>query len=301
MTRSGASTANRTAPGAARDVWGHLVIGAASCVLTVSIVGSLAYIAIRSYRNREDRARILQFVGSLENRTAAELDHAAQELRRRPGLAGRVLPAVVSAARRSGVERRQLGAIRLCSAFIDDTQVQDALFKLRLSLNETIAGEAVRTLAGVRPAERAAEVLSRCLDASTQAAIDHACVGLLELGEPGLAALRSKLPELPSERRAWIAGLIAAKRPASPLFILEPLRIDADATVRTRAVFALGGLSSSDAMAALTKSLDDTEPNVRSAAAQCIGRLIGQDFGADDRGVERARRWAARQARASDR
>jgi len=226
-------------PTARREWWGHVAVGCLACGLTVTIVGSLAYLAFRKLERDDTERRIAQFVSALENRSPEELTYAVRELQQRPGLARRVLPAILVAAQKSGSERQQLAAVSLCRAFVDNPQVEEALFRIRLARTETVAAAAVDLLREVRPASQAAERLAGCLDSPWPAVIDTACSGLLELGEPGAARLAESLPRLDEERRVWLVGLLAERRPETAEGLLERLRRDASAAVRRRAERAM--------------------------------------------------------------
>jgi hypothetical protein len=228
-----------------RHVLGHVVAGVVACALTVSIVGSAAYLGIRTYRQREERARIGAFVAALEHRNREELKHVVDELRKRPGLAGRVVPTVLRAARRDGSPSRQLAAVEVAAAFADDERVEQALVDLRLSRNDVVAARAVEALGRVDPPARAAARLAECLDTPSQAAIDAACVGLVGLGGAGATMLKDNLSKLDPERRVWLCGLIVELRPGTAAELLGALQADPDERVRAQATAAAAALASS--------------------------------------------------------
>lgn len=282
-----------------RFLVGHLAAGLLACALTVSILGSLSYLGISTYRDREERRRVAAFVSGLELRDRDELDYIVSELRRRPALAARVLPTVLRAAQRDGIERRQLAAIDVTAALLDvpgfdDRRIEQILFSLRTSGNPAVAARAVAALARLQPARRACERLTDCLDTDAPAVEDEVCVGLLALGESGARALRGALDKLDIDRKIWLTGLLAERRPDGGWVVLEALLTDRDAPVRIAAADAAGTIGGPDAPALLARRLDDAAAPVRHAAARNLGRLVGERFVDDDGGVELARQWVAR-------
>src|SRR5262245_66407041 len=117
-----------------RFIAGHLVAAGLACALTVSIVGSIAYMGIEYYRRRDEARKVSEFVASLEHRNKQELAYIVDELKRRRGLASRVVPTILKAARRDNVYYRQIAAIEVSSAFIDDQRVEKAILALSISL-----------------------------------------------------------------------------------------------------------------------------------------------------------------------
>lgn len=292
----------QTSP-AARDwrhMLGHIVAGTLACALTVSIVGSAAYLGIDSYRKREERKRVGEFVAALEHRNRDEISHIIDELKKRPGLAGRVVPTILRAAQREGTPTRQLAAVEVAAAFIDDARVEKALVGLRLTRNEVVAARAIEALSRVQPPSQAVTRLTECLDTPSPAAVDAICFGLVNLGSAGAAALKDNINKLDPERRVWLCGLIAELRPANAIDLLRPLAADPDARVRARAVEAAASLKSAASVDFVAPVLNDSDPAVRRAAAHSIGLISGESIGANDAGVDQARAWlAGRTGRAS--
>jgi len=261
----------RTSSQSWRGWAGHLVAGALACALTVSIVGSVAYLGIDYYRKREERRRIADFVAALEHRSPQELAYITDELKKRRGLASRVIPTVLHSAKRDGSHQRQIAAVEVSEAFIDEPRVEDAFFALRLSRDPVVAVKAVGALARLAPPDRAARKLVACLDAPTPVVVDTVCCGLLQLGDAGAGALRSALPGLDEDRRVWVAGLLADRKPSAAAGLLEIM-------------------------------LSDSDVRVRHAAARSVGLLAGEPIPGDDEGVARARQWlAVRKTRVSRR
>ncbi len=241
---------------------GHLVAAALACALTVSIVGSIAYLGIDYYRKREERQRISDFVSALEHRSPQELSTIVDELKKRRGLASRVIPTVLRTAKRDGSHQRQVAAVEVSEAFIDEPGVEDAFFALRLSRDEVVAAKSVAALARLAPPERAVRRLVECLDAPAPIVADAACCGMVDLGDPGATALRSSLGKFDVERRIWVAGLLADRKPPGAASLLEGM-------------------------------LSDSDVRVRQAAARSVGQLAGEPNAGDDQGVARARQWLA--------
>lgn len=241
---------------------GHLLAGLIACALTVSIVGSIAYLGIDYYRKREERQRISDFVSALEHRSSQELAYIVDELKKRRGLASRVIPTVLRTAKRDGSHQRQVAAVEVGEAFIGEPGVEDAFFALRLSRDEVVAAKSVAALGRLTPPERASRRLVECLDAPAPIVTDTVCCSLLDLGSTGETALRGEVGRFDVERRVWLAGLIGDRK----------------------ASFA------SDLLGSM---LGDSEARVRYAAAQAVGQIAGETIPADDGGVTRARQWLA--------
>jgi HEAT repeat protein len=278
-----------------KTFWAHLAVAAAACALTLSIVGSLAFFGVRYLRDLNDREKILLFVGSLEHRTPEDLAEVAQQLQRRPGVARRVLPAVLASVSRTESARRQLAAIRLCRVFVDDPRVERALFQLRHSPSDLVAGQAVDALRDIRPPQRAAEKLVQCLDAASPAVVDVVCVGLLDLGEQGVAALAEVTSRLSLERRIWLSGLIAEHAPTGAIDVTAHLLQDDEVRVRRAATEAACRAEGISTLRLLAARLNDTDDTIRRHAAVCLGRLTGRGFEPTDDGVAQAREWAREQ------
>lgn len=283
-------------PDARRELWSQVIVGALACALTVSIVGSVAFLAIRSYRSRAYDARIQQFVQSLENRSAAELVHTTQELTKRPGVAKQLLPTLLATAEGRGPERRRLAAVQLCGAMVgSDDRVEKSLFALRLDRSEVVAAQAVEALASLKPPERAAEKLGECFADATPSVLDVLCYQLLNLGNEGRAVLRAHQAGFDVDRRRWLAGLLAERKPEDASSLLSPFATDPDAGVRISTAYALAQLGDATATESLGRLLRDREARVRHAAARGLSRAAGESFGADDAGVAAAEAWLARQ------
>ena len=224
--------------------WGHLMVSASACVLTVSIVGSGVFLANRLYGRYQTRGVIREFLGSLENRTPQELDDSIARLRERPKLVEQMLPEMVRALRNAHSEEQLCAVIRVCQPFLRHKRVRDALFELRGDGRESVAAAAVLALSKSEPSEHAAQILGRCLDdvpagVLGPAAVDRLCSGLYELGGQGLETIRPKLMNLPIDRRVWLVGYVAgAGGPHRDGWLLM-LQSDPDARVRSAAQQAL--------------------------------------------------------------
>ena len=208
---------NAASPGASRrdSLWGRVLVALSACVLTVSIVGSIAWLSSKAYERRSYQEKVRQFVGGLENRSAEELDHWAAQLRSRKTLARYVLPQLLDVLRGDGPERQRLAAIRVARAFLDKNRIRSALLEMARDgrHTETLAGAAVTTLAEGSPVERAVDLLGQCLEVSegsfSQAAVlDEACAGLVRHGEAGMTEYRKRASRLSSDRRVWLAGFV---------------------------------------------------------------------------------------------
>src|SRR5262245_29896693 len=99
--------------------WGHLLVSASACVLTVSIVGSGVFLANRLYVRYQTRGLIRDFLSSLENRTPEELDQSIAKLQERPKLVAQMLPEIVGALRNARSEEQLCAVIRVCRPFLN--------------------------------------------------------------------------------------------------------------------------------------------------------------------------------------
>jgi hypothetical protein len=192
-------------------------VAALSGALTLALVGSAGLAALRKLERARVERRVREFVDGLQNRGPRELQETVARLRANPDLARRVLPAVVQRARRRATPAGpRLAAIRVAREFVnDDPRVAEALVELRRLPEEYLAAEAISALGRVRPPERAAELLARCLeDRPAPAVVDTACEQLLALGGPGRAAFRRCAAGLSAPRIGWFAGLVLERRPA---------------------------------------------------------------------------------------
>lgn len=180
--------------------------------LTVSILGSLGYLAFRRLEESQEEARVRAFVEGLTFRSQAELHEGVEFLLERPALARRVLPVVVQRARRAELPATtRLAAVRVAREFVRrEPRIARALFRLRESPDEYVASEAVLALGEVQPPEDAAELLGQCLTGNVSpSVVDAACDRLIRLGLPGRQALAARIDRLSAERRAWIMGLVS--------------------------------------------------------------------------------------------
>lgn len=235
-------------------VWGHVLVSLSACALTVSIVGSAVVLAYKSYRRYELKTKVRSFVSALENRTPAELQERAAELKARPKVAAHVLPELQRALANARSERQLVAVIELAGAFVSEPAIESALFELRRDGRETVAGAAVRVLGEIEPPKRAAELLGKCLDGYpsgelVEAAVDEACAGLFRLGAPGLEVMRKRLGLLPPERRAWLVGYVAMAGGPDRRRWLELLGADSDPVVRDALRDAARSSGESDAVA----------------------------------------------------
>ena len=247
-------------PGQANErpggIGGHVLVSASACLLTVSIVGSGAFLIYKAYQRYETKTKVRAFIGSLENRTPEELADRVAVLKERPKLAEYVLPELRRTLASATSERQLCAAIEVSRAFLDNPRIGRSLFELRRDGRESVAGDAVRALAGLQPPEHAAEVLGKCLEGVDsghvgEAVIDQACAGLFSLGEPGLQRMRERLPSLPPERRVWLVGYVNTVGGPYRINWLELLRSDSNATVRARATAALAKNESDGSMKAM--------------------------------------------------
>ncbi len=230
--------------GKSGGIWGHLLVSASACLLTVSIIGSAVVLIYKGYSRYELKAKVRTFISSLENRTQEELDERAAQLKERPKLAEHVLPELRRTLANATSERQLCAAIEISRAFLQNTRIERALFELRRDGRECVAGSAVHALTGLQPPEHSAEVLGKCLEGAesklvVEAVIDEACAGLFALGEPGLEQIRKRLPDLSPERRAWLVGYVNAVGGPYRIRWLELLKADSDPAVRAKAEAAL--------------------------------------------------------------
>lgn len=190
-----------------------MLVSASACLLTVSIVGSTVFLLYKGYRRYELKGKVRNFIESLENRTAAELDERALELKERPGVAKYVLPELRKALAYPRSDDQIGAAIRISTAFLDHRGIEESLFRLRLDPREMVAGPAVAALSQMEPPERAIAVLGRCLDGVDEgvvsdAVIDEVCAGLCRLGDAGRVEMQRHLSKLSADRRLWLVGYV---------------------------------------------------------------------------------------------
>jgi len=225
--------------------WGHVLVAACACLLTVAIVGSAAFLTYRIYDRHQWRIRVRSVVASLQNRTPEELSEKAAQVKASPKLARLVLPEVLKSLRDSKSEQQQCSAIRIMQVFVDHKSVEKTLFRLRRDGRESVAAAAINALANVQPPEHAAEVLGRCLDdvktrMVVDAVVDEACACLYGLGEAGLHEMRKRIPLLTVDRRIWLVGYVRDKGGPHCRAWLEMLQADSEERVRKAAGDALG-------------------------------------------------------------
>lgn len=224
--------------------WGHLLVSASACLLTVSIVGSGVFLANRLYVRYQTRGLIRDFLSSLENRTPEELDQSIAKLQERPRLVAQMLPEIVGALRNARSEEQLCAVIKVCRPFLNHQRVRDALFELRGDGRESVSAAAVWALSKAEPPDHAAQFLGRCLDdvpagVLGPAAVDRLCSGLYELGSTGLVVLRPKLTNLPVDRRIWLVGYVASAGGPDREAWLRMLQSDPESRVRAVAERAL--------------------------------------------------------------
>lgn len=226
------------------DLWGHVLVSLCACVLTVSIVGSVVFLAWRVHDRRQLKARIKTFVSSLEDRTPQELATRANRLKAHPKVARFVLPELSKSIAGGGSEQQQWSAIEVSRAFLSEEKVQKTLMGLRGDLRERIAAAAVRALGEIEPAEHAAELMGQCLaDSRTGAATDEACAALYRLGEVGRQEMSKRLSGLPVGRRIWLVGYVAWLDGPGQRGWMTMLAADEDVAVRGAATEALERLT----------------------------------------------------------
>lgn len=223
--------------------WGHILVSASACILTVSILGSAIFLANKIYRQYELRRVARAFVASLENRTPEELSERAALLKLRPKLAAHFLPEVDAALRESRSEKQLCAAIRMAEEFVDHRRIRSALAQLCGERRESVAAAAVRALARVQPPEEAAALLGQRVEESASgtvgpAALDAAIAGLFQLGAPGHSEMKRRLPQVSRERRIWIAGYVNEHGGPYRAAWLAALKSDTDADVRAAAARA---------------------------------------------------------------
>ncbi|HKQ48491.1 MAG TPA: hypothetical protein VJZ71_10510 [Phycisphaerae bacterium] len=255
MVNSGSKDPGQ-ASGRPGGIWGHLLVSASACLLTVSIAGSGVFLIYKAYQRYETKSKVRAFIESLENRTPEELEDRCTQLKERPKLAEYVLPELRRTLASATSERQLCAAIEVSRAFLDNPRISRALFELRRDGRESVAGDAVRALAGLQPPEHAADVLGKCLEGAesgqvVEAVIDQVCAGLFLLGEPGLQRMRERLASLPPERRVWLVGYVNTVGGPYRVNWLELLQQDPNATVRARATAALSKSESGGSLKAM--------------------------------------------------
>lgn len=225
-------------------IGGHILVAAGACVLTVTIVGSAAFLAYRVYDRYQLRAQVRDVVDSLQNRSPAELAEKAALIKKHPKAATVVLPEILRSLRQSKSEQQQCSAIQVLRAFANHKRVQKTLFRLRKDPRESVAAAAVQALGYGEPPERTIAMMGRCLEdakagAVVDAVIDEACACLYRQGEMGRREMEQKLPMLSVGRRIWLVGYVDATRGPSHKAWLDMLRKDSSEDVRAAAKQAL--------------------------------------------------------------
>jgi hypothetical protein len=263
----GDQTYTNVLDGAARPagVWGHLLVSASACILTVSIVGSAVFLTYRIYSRQQLRVKVQAFIGSLQNRTPQELEDRVTQLKQRPKLAEYVLPELRRTLRTTQSESQLRAAISLARAFLDDRKVESAVFGLRDDRRESISGAAVEALGRTQPPAHAAELLGRCLEGAnagqvSPAAVDAACAGLFALGGPGAGEMQKRLSVLSPARKSWLVGYVDSVGGPYRQTWLGWLAADENAAVRSAAKKALASPSAGQAVAPALESSPNAPP-----------------------------------------
>jgi len=238
--------------------WGHVLVSASACVLTVSILGSAVFLTHRLYSRHLLRQKVREFISSLDNRSPEELADRALQLKLRPKLAAHFLPEIAASLNAARSERQLCAAIQLSEAFLEHKRIRNALLGLRSDARENVAAAAVRALAQLQPPAEAAAVLGRCLEESRSgavgpAAVDEAIAGLFHLGQPGLDEMKARLPLLSPDRRVWIAGYVNAAGGPYRRGWLELLGADPDKRVQEAGLRALGASEGSETTAQVAR------------------------------------------------
>lgn len=237
---NGTRQGNPVASPGRESAWGHVLVAVSACVLTVSIVGSVVYLSFRAYERYQYRERVRVFVSALGNRSDAELDEIADQLKSKKKLAKYVLPELLDVVRESGSERRQVAAIRVSRGLINKNRVRDALFSLRNDPRESVAASAVGGLAAIRPPEKAAELLGQCLAVVSGSVVDEACAGLVRQGEAGRVEYVRRAGMLSVDRRVWLVGYVRVHGGDDIEAWMTLFREDAEAKVREAAAAPVG-------------------------------------------------------------
>src|SRR5262245_37616092 len=116
----------------------RLAVAALACILTVSILGSAAFLWQNRAQAQDRDRRIQSFVSRLAVLRADEIAERAEALRETPQDARRVITAVLKRLRRERSPRIRLASVRLIQAFTqDDPRIAERLFELRGSPDET--------------------------------------------------------------------------------------------------------------------------------------------------------------------
>lgn len=223
---------------------GHILVAIGACALTVAICGSGVFLIYRIYTRYQLRAQVREVLASLPNRTPEEIEERAAQVHARPKMARLVLPEVLHSLRSSGSEQQQYATILVLRHFVDNKEVEKALFRLRRDGRATVSAAAVEALSDLRPPERAAAVLGQMLDEAetsplTPAAIDEVCAGLVRLGEIGRQAMEPRLAKLSVDRRLWLTKYVDHRAGGERVPWLTLLLRDPSERVRNAARAAL--------------------------------------------------------------
>jgi len=223
---------------------GHILVAFGACALTVAICGSTIFLIYRIYNRYQLRAQVREVLVSLPNRTPEEIETRAAQVRARPKMARLVLPEVLHTLRTSRSEDQQYATILVLRHFVDNKDVEKALFRLRRDTRATVSAAAVEALTAVQPPERAAAILGQMLDESetsplTPAAIDEVCAGLVRLGEIGRRTMEPRLARLSVDRRLWLTKFVDDRAGGDRVPWLTLLLRDPDDRVRNAARAAL--------------------------------------------------------------
>ena len=220
--------------------WGDILVAGAACLLTVAILGSGAYLAWKMWERHEVNTSVRAFVSSLQNRSPAELDERAAQLRTLPKVARYVVPEIRRTLRQANSEQQMCAAIQIARAFVNDNSIKKSLFRLRKDEREGVAAAAVEALSRLNSPEEAAGMLGECTVGDDRtpvspAVLDEACAGLIRLGAVGRAEMQKRLTTFSVDRRVWLARYLKESDVSDRREWLELLSADADASVRSAA------------------------------------------------------------------
>jgi hypothetical protein len=248
-------------------MWGHVLVSASACLLTISIFGSAAFLVYRVYDRQQTRSKVRASIASLENRTPEELAEHVARLRERTKLADIVLPELATALGQTRSEQQLCAAIELSRAFVGHRRIEKALFKLRKDSRESVAAAAVSALGELQPKEKAAATLGQCLEGAdagevVPAVVDEACSGLIRLGDPGLVEMKKHLAALTPDRRVWIIEYLLAIGSPHRAAWLDLLCKDADPKVQAAAKEASINGARPKGLATQPKGMEHSRPRL---------------------------------------
>lgn len=217
--------------------WGHILVAASACALTVSIVGSAVFLTHRAWSRYELQGKIRDFLISIENRTPDELQQRLDQLGDRPKLVEQMLPELMETLRNPRSEEQLVAVLHIIKPFMKHTRVINALVQARSDRRERIAAAAVDAIAKIDPPTRAADLLGQCLDDATggtvgPAAVDRACAGLFDLGRDGMDVARTRIGKLSVDRRVWIVKYVNEVGGPYRSAWLDMMAADADERVK---------------------------------------------------------------------